>query len=334
MNWYITSIIELGTIAVILFLIAALFAPFESLGWWAGWSKRWPSPVSLPVEADPAAGHPGAPPSCYIVFFSGVGITNAENLTPKELRFLELLAQRLPGAAFIHDIFPYSAVNNPLTNQRLFGWFWAWAGRAMRRPATKQVFRLVALRNVLQVAVSADRRYGPVFNFGVARAVLLRLLRLGYHPDCRAPIVLMGLSGAGQVAVGSGAALHRLLSVPVWVVSIGGVLTSDPGILEIARVFQLSGSRDFTQYMGLALYPSCWPIFRQSAWNRALAQGKRTVIHVGPMRHMSRGDYFSRSALLPDGTPHVERTADVIAEIVTGLIASRSLQPSAGAPLE
>jgi hypothetical protein len=86
--------------------------------------------------------------------------------------------------------------------------------------------------------------------------------------------------------------------------------------------------------MGLALYPSCWPIFRQSAWNRALAQGKRTVIHVGPMRHMSRGDYFSRSALLPDGTPHVERTADVIAEIVTGLIASRSLQPSAGAPLE
>ena len=236
-----------------------------------------------------------------MLFLSGIGITDAAALTPKEQDFLDLLAARLPSAVIAHDIFPYSAVNNPLTGQRPLRRLWIWIEHALRRPRTKGLFRLVALRNVLQVAVSADRRYGPVFNFGVARGILLSLLRRGYQPGSRTPIILIGLSGGGQIAVGGGATLHRLLEAPIWVVSIGGVLTSDPSILEIEHVFHLAGSQDRIQHLGMVLYPGCWPIVRRSAWNRALAQGKRTVIPVGPMTHMRHGDYFSRSMLLPNG---------------------------------
>jgi hypothetical protein len=320
--WLLTEFVQLLLIAIVLFLIAALLAPLESLGWWAGWSRRWPGPLSLPaLPATPAHCTHDEPP-CYLLFLSGVGNMEQDGLSSKEQHFLDLLAARLSGAVIAHDIFPYSAVNNPLTGQRRLRRFWRWVKRAIRRPETKQLFQIVALRNVLQVAVSADRRYGPVFNFGVARGMLLSLLRRNYHPGSRTPIFLIGLSGSGQIAVGSGAILHRLLGVPIWVVSVGGVLTSDPSILEIEHVFHLSGSHDHTQYLGTVLYPGCWPIMRGSTWNRALAQGKRTVIPVGPMKHMSHGDYFSRSMLLPSGVPYVEHTVAVIAEVITHVLAS------------
>ncbi len=318
MDWIITKLVDVGTIALLLFLIVALFAPFESLGWWAGWSKRWPDPLSLPDL--PPLRPQGNEPSCYLVFLSGVGITDADRLIPKEQHFLDLLSLRLPDAVLLHNVFPYSAVNNPLTGARPLRWFWRWVGQAMRRPETKGFFYIVALRNMLQVAVSADQRYGPLFNFGVARAILLRLLERGYRPGSTVPIVLIGLSGSGQVAVGSGAALHRLLDVPIWVISIGGVLTSDPSILEVEHVYHLAGSQDYTQYLGMRLYPGCWPLLRGSAWNRAMARGKRTIIPVGPMKHMRHGDYFSRSATMPDGRSNVEHTVAVIGDVVTAIL--------------
>ncbi|MBC8075115.1 MAG: hypothetical protein H7Y32_03490 [Chloroflexales bacterium] len=316
MDVFVEWAAQLVALAALLFLIAGLLAPFETLGWWAGWSRRWPDPVSLPALPDPAPPTMGAEPTCYLVYLTGVGVTDADRLTPKEQNFLDMLAARLPQAALMRNIFPYSAVNNPLTGRRRLRRFWHWMGQAIRQPITKNLYHIVALRNVLQVAVSADRRYGPVFNFGVARGIVLSLLRRGYRVGSAAPVVLIGLSGSGQIAVGSGAVVRRLLSVPVWVVSVGGVLTSDPGILDIEHVFHLSGSRDHTQYVGMALYPGCWPIVRGSSWNRALAQGRRTVIAVGPMKHMSHGDYFSRSSTLPSGESHVERTVAVIAECV------------------
>lgn len=323
MSWLVEGIRDSLTIALMLLVLAAALAPFESLGWWAGWSRRWPGPLSLPDLAAHAP-EPGADPmpACYLVYLSGVGAIDPAGLTAKERNFLDLLAARVRGATIIDDVFPYSAANTPLTGPRRLRWFWRWVVRLVRRPQTNQIWRLIALRNSLQIAVSADSRYGPVYSFGIARAILLRLLSRGYRHHSRTPIILLGLSGGGQVAVGAAARLRRLLQAPVWVVSIGGVLTSDPSIAEVEHLFHLAGSRDRTQYLGLALYPGCWPIMRNSAWNRALAAGKRTVIPLGPMGHMGHGDYLSRSVLLPDGQSHVERTVEAIAAAV-GRVISR-----------
>lgn len=317
MSWIFTIIAYLIAIALLLGLVAAVIAPFESLGWWAGWSKRWPKPMELPPPTQP---RPGPEPSCYIVYLSGVGSTGAGGLTPKERNFLTLLAQRQPGAAIIDDVFPYSPAGVGLTEKRATTAFWRWVTQAMRRPATRELWRIIGTRNVLQVAVSADPRYGPVFNFGIARSIVLQLLRQGYQMRTRAPIILVGLSGGGQVAVGGGAALRRLIGAPVWVISVGGVLTSDASVVDIEHIYHLSGSRDHTQYLGLRLYPGCWPIFPRSAWNQAMAQGKRTVIRVGPMRHMGHGDYFSPTVKLPDGQTHAAHSADVIGELVDRII--------------
>jgi hypothetical protein len=47
------------------------------------------------------------------------------------------------------------------------------------------------------------------------------------------------------------------------------------------------------------------------------------------MKHMGWGDYFSRSVKLPDGTPHVQKTA----EVVISLLAPPSQQTGEPRPL-
>jgi hypothetical protein len=48
-DWLPTEFVQLFLIAIILFLVAALLAPLESLSWRAGWSTRFPSLLSLPA---------------------------------------------------------------------------------------------------------------------------------------------------------------------------------------------------------------------------------------------------------------------------------------------
>jgi len=40
MNWLIDQIFTLIGLGLFLFLIAAVLAPLESLGWWAGWGGK------------------------------------------------------------------------------------------------------------------------------------------------------------------------------------------------------------------------------------------------------------------------------------------------------
>ena len=128
-----------------------------------------------------------------------------------------------------------------------------------------------------------------------------------------------GHRGGGQIAVGATPILRGLIRAPVWVVSIGGVLTSDTGITTAEHVWHLSGSGDNIQYIGRRMYPGCWRMFPNSAWNQALRGGKITFIPMGPMKHMGHGDYMSRSAKLPDGESHVHKTVEVIAASVESI---------------
>ncbi len=311
MVWLVSEIAQVAIIALVAILIVAMLSPFESLQWWAGWDDRWSGPAELPALSVTPVDDQA---NCYIVYLSGVGSMDPSTLNPKESNFLDLLQERLVGEVLLRDVFPYSVTNNPLTGRRRLGAFWRWAQRAVER--FKNLVWLITTRNLFQVAVSADRRYGPIYSFGIAREITLSLVRHGYRFGSGIPIVIIGLSGGGQIAVGCTPSLARILDARVWVVSIGGVLTDDPGILAVEHVYHLSGSKDAIQHVGARLYPGRWPIFKRSAWNRARAQGIISVIAVGPMKHMGQGDYFSRSARLPDGRSHVEKTVDVVAAAI------------------
>ncbi|HQV70963.1 MAG TPA: hypothetical protein PLJ62_04270 [Thermoflexales bacterium] len=314
------GVIALLVIVPLIFVSMALFAPFEALSWWAGWDdgrEEADQPLTEPqsIPRDPAARH-------FIVYLSGVGRISGDLRPEKEEAFLNRLQTLLPEFLIVREVFPFSVTNEPLTGRRLFGWFWRWVANSRSKRVRSTMNRFVEFRNLTQVAVSADRRYGPVYSFGIAKEITRALLRHGYRVGEDDSVTLMCISGGGQVSVGTAPYLAKMLGKPIRVLSIGGVLTDDPGIKSVEKLVHLSGSKDGIQYIGKYLFPGRWPFFQRSAWNRAVAKGKIRVVDVGPMHHMGLGDYFSRSVKLPDGTSYAEHTADVIAREMREMYAS------------
>ena len=174
----------------------------------------------------------------------------------------------------------------------------------------------IGAKNVAQVAVCSDPRYGPIYNLGIAKEVYRALLDHGYDPRRRTPIYLVGYSGGAQVALGAACYLTRLPS-KVTVITVGGVFSSIPGILLADHLHCLVGSKDRTVWLGPLMFPGRWPIAARSAWNKARRRGKVTVTDTGPMIHSGKGDYFTRSVKLEDGKTYADHTADLVASIVT-----------------
>ena len=318
MNEFRDLIWLLLCIGGVVFVIAAALAPLEALTWWAGWSRR-PAP-DAPLPQEPAR---ASVASAYVVYLSGVAAIDPNGMHPKEKAFLDGLENAMPDAAIVRDVFAYSATNNPLTGERALSRVWqrinALSVKRGKRLTDWVGLGLVILRNLTQVLVSADSRYGPIYSFGVAKSIAERLTVHGYVFGARAPVILLGYSGGGQVAVGSAQYVAQILQRPVWVIGIGGVYSDDKGILQVAHVYQLTGTRDYTWRLGDIFFPGHWRIFPHSAWNRARREHLISFINMGPMKHTLKGDYFSRSAKLPDGQTHAAKTIATIAELVTQL---------------
>ena len=308
-------IVQLVLVAVALFLVAALLAPLESLGWWAGWNADHEDARTVPAHFERPAVVAADAPRVWLIYLSGVGTLAPELRGAKEQSFLDVLARRLPSARLVGDIFPYSVTGASLAQGRLLARLRRRVSAPQQR-GSKSVWMIASSHNLFQVAVSADRRYGQVYSFGIARRIALALVHGGYRLGSNRPIVLIGVSGGGQVAMGCTPHLARILGAPVSVISLGGVLTSDPAVLAAEHVYHLQGTRDNIAGVGKLLYPGRWPIFPRSAWNQAERQGRVTTIDTGPMRHMGLGDYISRSAKLPSGQPHVEWTVETLAGII------------------
>lgn len=300
---------------ILALLVVAIFtwltlAPFQTLGWWAGWFGDriyWESPPDGPPGGE-------APRNAYVVFFSGVGRATGEPLSYRELDFLQRLAAANPDATVIDDIFPYAVNNLSLTQQ-------PWVSRIYRLSLSSKkrgvplVGMLINLHNIIQILTAADRRYGPLFNQGVAEVIVNGLIRHGYSPEANAPILIIGYSGAGQVAVGSSLYLKEWTKAPVYVISLAGVFASDPAMLRIDHLYHLVGSKDNVEPWWF-MAPGRWPFFATSEWNRALRQGRITRINMGPMRHSGAGGYLDAKSLLPDGVQFVDHTVTVVSEII------------------
>ena len=290
----------------LLFLSAAV-APLESLGWYAGWfgdmeAEDEPRPQTPPSGVDAEA----SAPAHFLIYLSGIGAIAPNSIPDEEIPFIEGLRQTLPGTYVISDLFPYSVTNMGLTGQRVTARIWRWIEQLrLKNPAAVAAF-LVNLRNVFQVATSADPRYGPIYNLGVAREMRHSLIRHGYRLGSGVPVTLLGWSGGGQIALGSGWYLPGMIGAPVRVISLGGVMSDDVGIERVARLWHLWGQDDPLAPLGHWLYPGRWKIFPASSWNRALAAGKIVLVPLGPYTHNGKGNYFDNETTLPGGETHMQ----------------------------
>jgi hypothetical protein len=292
----------------------ALLAPFESLGWWAGWTKRELRQVAPLGEISPAQ----ESADLYIVYLTAIGGISAD-LSSRERRFLDRLEEAMPGkVVIIDDVFPFSVNNNPLNGERTLSWLWQHMHNSRLGGKASGFAVFIFLRNLFQVAVSGDPRYGPIYNFGVARELTRSLIEHGYPPHSGIPIAVMGWSGGGQIAVGVAPYLHEALQAPVYVVSIGGVISDDPGLDKVEHLYHLQSSKDRFPRISEVLYPGRWRVMRHSHWYRAEEAGRISVIDPGPMRHTGDGDYLDRRTILPNGQSNLDRTVEVITAALQG----------------
>ncbi|MFN2202101.1 MAG: hypothetical protein ACK2UO_12890 [Caldilineaceae bacterium] len=312
-------------IVIVGFLVWAALSPFEVMGWWAGWFGDTLYREDIPSE-DGLVRAVRPQTDSYVVFMSGIGRVSSETLSYRERDFLRRLALAMPRTVIIDDVFPYSVNGVPLTGQPFFARLWRMALRS-KLHGPKLVGYLINIRNLWQVMISADKRYGPMFNQAAAEVILDGLMRYDYDPEGNAPIYLVGSSGAMQIAAGAAGYLAESIAGPIVLISLGGIFSSDPSLLAVQHIYHLQGSRDGAQKLNY-LAPGKWSIFASSEWNRMRRQGRVTAINMGPMSHLGRGSYLDATSELPDGTPYVERTVDVIQDIVQRSMYGATAEPT------
>lgn len=307
----------LALFALAAFLAAGFLSPFEALGWWAGWFGETENPPPVPRSDLPEA-------RAYLVFLSGIHSVGGETFAERERTFLGRLRGELPELRVL-EVFPYSVTNRALTGQRLFAGFWRWALRRKlgRRALDGIAGAVINLRNAWQVAVSADARYGPMYDEGSAELIDHALRAAGYRPDSGAPVVLVGYSGGGQIALGASAPLAERIGRPVHLVSLGGVMASPRTTDGIATLVHLRGANDRVARLGAAFFPGRWPWVRWSAWNRARDEGLVRVVDLGPMDHTGRDGYLDDERRLPDGRTYLDATVATLAGVARSALGDR-----------
>jgi hypothetical protein len=174
---------------------------------------------------------------------------------------------------------------------------------------------LINFRNFYQVLVSADHRYGPVFNAGAATVILEALAGNGYDFDRRQPIVIIGYSGGAQVAIGAAEFVKLATDARLSVISLGGTMASSPGIAALDRLYHLYCGRDRIHKFAAAMFPERWATFPHSHWNLALADGRISRQLLGGMGHEGAGGYLGENKDR-DGVSFLTKTTSAIAAIL------------------
>ena len=313
---------------ILLIIVGALLAPLESLGWWAGWygekeTPPVPGKASLLNKAVPERPEPSA-----LVYLSGIGAIDADSIPQEEIDWGLMAIKRLPGVLVVPDVYPYSVTNAGLTTDRTFSKVYSWMERRRLENPYDALQFVINLRNMFQVAVSADRRYGPIYNLGVANEIVKALQARGYRVGSGKPVTLLGFSGGGQVSLGAATYLQPMLGAPIRIVSVGGVMSDDPGVDHIVKLYHLYGDNDPVQALGEKLYAGRWSWFPASEWNRAVKAGKIVFVNMGAMGHNGAKNYFGWTAFTPQGQSHAVATMDKIGDLLAqdGLIDPVALQ--------
>jgi hypothetical protein len=293
-------------------LVAALIAPLETLGWWAGW-------FGGQIVTGPSAAvgtHRTDGISRYMVYLDGVGQSSSK-YTPDVETFLDALAPALPQRIrLVRGLMVYSVLNKPLEEDPLMSSFWAVIDRLRFARPSSVLGMFVNLRNMLIVAVSADPRYGPIYNYGIAQQLYDGLVAAGYQVGSGVPVTLVGYSGGGQMSAASASFLKRAIRAPIEVISLGGVMSGTNDFLDLEQLNHLVGDKDGVERLGPLFFPSRWKIVWNSYWNRARKLGIIILKSLGPVGHQVPGGMFDPDARLPNGQTNLQHTIEEISDIV------------------
>ena len=271
------------------FLVAGTLAPFETLAWWVGRLTPQDELIAAPQAGASDIRH-------FVIYLGGINAIDGETLSHRELRFLKALEAGLPSAKLVCSVFPYAASGEPLLQApRVFRWMWRLAARRRKHRRTLLKY-LIDWRNFYQVLVSADRRYGPVFNEAVASLMLRALVEEGWRHGATQRVSIVGFSAGAQIAIASASYLGRLLDAPPAVVSIGGVILTTRGVDELARLDHLVSSADLLPRLSSFLSVARWPIAALSPWRKALRLGRLRMADIGVMHHSGPNGYLGEAA--------------------------------------
>jgi hypothetical protein len=313
-TWLQSGTLKLLVLAGIILLVWGTLAPVGTLVWWLSQSSeslglKKNSIKKLPKDNRQLKIDKSQNINCYIVFLPGVGDFSANQLTPGEEFFLDKLEQLHPNCVTVRDVFPYSAANESLGGRRFLAPLWSAAENADGWLSNTDV--LIKIRNLWRFAISADDRYGRVYNVGIANAIADRMnavYPLPKQPNKRIKLILIGTSGGVQVALGASTYLDQWFNAQLIVVSIGGDFDGEKGFDEVDHVYQLVGSRDWIEDISQIVFASRWPITVGSPFNQARRQGRYTVMKTGPHAHSGPQGYFGTTTIKKSQTTYVELT--------------------------
>lgn len=318
--WLRGGSLKLLTLAGIILLVWGTVSPVGTIVWWLrqgseslGLKKQ---PKQLPPSNSSKPLAKNLQINCYIVFLTGVGDFSTDQLTPGEAIFLNSLDRTHPNCVTVRDVFPYSAANESLGGERLLAPLWNFANNAKGWYGVANV--LIKIRNLWRFAISADGRYGPIYNQGIASAIIDRMNAANPIPVSSGKpfkIILIGTSGGGQVALAATPYLEKWLDEPIFVVSIGGVFAGTDGFNAAERVYHLRGSRDWIEDIGGIVFPSRWFWSVGSAFNQARLQGRYQAYSSGPHKHDGSQGYFGEEVARKDGTKYVDLTVQKVNQL-------------------
>lgn len=306
----------------VILLVWGTVSPVGTLVWWLNEAEnlgvkglKKNRSKSLPSARNTNSSTQSSKINCYIVFLTGVGDFSANQLTPGEELFLERLVELHPNCIAVSDVFPYSAANESLGGRRVLAPLWRFANEADGWLQNADI--LIKIRNLWRFAISADERYGPIYNQGIADAVINRMNAahsIPYSSKQPLKIILIGTSGGAQVALGASYYLNQWLDAQIIVVSVGGVFAGDDGFQAVKQTYHLQGRRDWIEDVGF-VFPSRWPWAVGSPFNQARRQGNFTVETIGPQGHDGPTGYFGLKPAKPNGTTYVELTLQAVNQL-------------------
>lgn len=323
-------VLNLALVALLALGVAVLLTPLESLSWWAGWQGERPLNPGEPIRKQ----DPDVTVSRYVTYLDGIN-QGTYGYLPIVERFLDTLAESSPpDVLIVKGIIPYSVSNNPLTANNPFAFLWRMVDSFKSTVPRFPIGFIINLRNLYSVMVSADARYGPIQNRGLAQVLYDSLRYHGYQPGSGTPITLIGFSGGGQMSMGAVPYLQKVTEAPIEVISLSGVISGNTGAMQTDLLYHLSGQKDLVEKLGSILFPARWPIALLSNWNKAKRRGRIVFVSLGEVGHAGQEGPLGEKLRLPDGRTHLQQTIDIITGILcqdwarTGLDVSVFVRPS------